>query len=274
MIEIVSDIQKTIENRIKNPLLIAFFISWVAVHAKEILYFLYSSNEQKLILLHNYKFALLCDFALPAAFTIGYVIILPLINIAYLKKIKGPLDERLLKVDALNKANESRVTRRINRSAVIASNEYVNKVFSLKLERWSNEREDLNKKNLENTDRILTLEKQINDLKDKNNKLASLNSERNSIISHYQNTLASQISSLSYSLNTDFLLKDKNKGNPKAFCLGVVRQYINSIAGSYLQLNKMPLIVSDENWVEPINGELLKHFERSVEELNKLIDSI
>lgn len=109
MSEITEEISGNINTRLKNPLVFGFFISWITIHAKDILYFVFSDNKQKLELLSNYKASLICDFIYPLLGVFAYILIIPFMTRLYHKHIKGFNELKQLEIDNENDKKAKRV---------------------------------------------------------------------------------------------------------------------------------------------------------------------
>ncbi|OEE77845.1 hypothetical protein A130_14000 [Vibrio genomosp. F6 str. FF-238] len=83
MKQIITSLHETTLSRIRNPIIGTFIFSWLLLNIKGVSYFLLSSRAQKLDIIHNWTPALDSDFGVPALITVCYLVLLPLLQLAY-----------------------------------------------------------------------------------------------------------------------------------------------------------------------------------------------
>lgn len=272
MSEITEEISRNINTRLKNPLVFGFFISWITIHAKDILYFVFSDNKQKLELLSNYKASLICDFIYPLLGVFAYILIIPFMTRLYHKHIKGFNELKQLEIDNENDKKKLKELDETNRLNIQSSFEYKQKSMMSELDKWAEDKINMQKIITEEKSKIKFLENEVskltNDLSKKEHIILTLEG----IQRHYHSIINTAAAQLSFPVSSDVIAFDlKSKNDPK-YELYIAHSYLSSTINIYKSLNSKPLSIDDDDWTPILSDEVLRIIEQTQKNILKIIE--
>ncbi|ELA9293056.1 hypothetical protein QUO15_004523 [Vibrio parahaemolyticus] len=163
MNQIITSIHETTLNRIRNPIIGTFVFSWLLLNIKGVAYFLLSSVERKINIIKSWNPTLESDFGIPAAVTIAYLILLPLIQLAYqyfddvmLQPVKHDFKHQSL-------INYYKSLKAVNERKADSDEERIARMKDEKILNWVDEKKRMSATILANREEY---SKQVSELKD------------------------------------------------------------------------------------------------------------
>ncbi len=163
MKQIITSIHETTLSRIRNPIIGAFIFSWLLLNIKGVAYFLFSSTEQKLGIIKNWSPTLESDFGIPATMALAYLILLPIIQLAYqyfddvmLQPVKHNLKHQSL-------INYYQSLKSVNEKKADSDEERIARMKDEKILNWIDEKKRMSATIIANREEY---SKQVSELKD------------------------------------------------------------------------------------------------------------
>ena len=145
MKELLSSLRSNATNRLRNPIVGAFVLAWCSININGLVVFALSDNEKKLSIASHKVWSVDDDFIYPLLIAIGYLILLPLLNLIYERINDGVYNsirhERKSQDDIERYARQKRTT-----SAKIEADEgFIRVQKDKKIERWLEEKNQYRK---------------------------------------------------------------------------------------------------------------------------------
>lgn len=168
----LDSITTSLQQRLSNPLLGSFFLSWAVINIKTIISVITLSGQERIEYLNTLKLDYYTDAIYPFIGALSYLFILPLIQ-RWLDNTKYHLIDKKRKKDKNQQLRmDSFESKKLNRSLSTSTLEYWSKVREVEVE----ERRELAKANLSNWDQEKkSLEAQLSSLKSKESAFMNLN---------------------------------------------------------------------------------------------------
>jgi hypothetical protein len=261
----VNAFKEILTTRLNNILIGSFILSWVAFHAREILFFIYSSNEVKLYILRAYSPSLYDDFIWPMAMTLSYISLLPLISWVIKKCVTNQIFklEHGAEISRLKTSYKGR--KDVAMLAVESTSEYAERYANNNISVWIAERDST----------IQELEKykeENENIKKELIKLKEDDAERRREFGYYKSLYERCVTSVNQAM---IILANVQATSPESFSIRntygtesleyskhILMQLISMIQGITHTINTPPPIpfsTASANWVPPINQVSLNH---------------
>lgn len=229
MREIINSFLDNSKERIKNPFIGAFIISWIAFNWKPIIILLFSEKEieQKINFINENYISLKYNLWLPLIFAIAYVVILPYIMLVFDKLSSTAIEGRK---DNIVKQNIFDIKARQK----LAEEENVLENIRAKFR----DKADLNKK-------IDSLTSQLEELRNKNESLEVKLKESEEKELQYKEIIE-QNSSEEYTVKEKFLLAEEYEKFRKSDLFQFFREIGSSVSRMNTVPNKMDSLIIEK----------------------------
>jgi len=254
----VNTFKEIIITRLNNILIGSFILSWVAFHAREILFFIYSSSEVKLYMLRAYSPSLNDDLLWPMAITLAYISLLPLFSWA----IKKCITNQIFKLEHGAEISRLKTSYRGRKDVAIlaaeSTSEYAERYANNNISVWIAERDS--------TIQELEKYKEENDsIKKELTKLKEDDTERRRELGYYMSLYQRSVTSvnqammsISNSLNTSpecMSIKLTHGENSIEYNKYISMMVVSLMRGITHSMNTSPPIPfeTQENWLPPID---------------------
>lgn len=83
MKDLLKSLKDNATSRLNNPIIGAFVLSWMFLNINGVARFILESNQGKLDIINNKSWGFTDDLAVPFLVSIGYLVILPILNTIY-----------------------------------------------------------------------------------------------------------------------------------------------------------------------------------------------
>lgn len=83
MNEVIKSIKENATSRMKNPIIGAFVLSWIALNINGVSKFLLVESTEKIKIINSKQWVFVDDILYPFLIAIAYLLLLPILNIAY-----------------------------------------------------------------------------------------------------------------------------------------------------------------------------------------------
>ncbi|MDK2679552.1 hypothetical protein [Vibrio vulnificus] len=157
MNEVLKSLKENATSRLKNPIVGAFVLSWCALNINGLTVFVLSSSEEKIKMASNKVWSLGGDILIPFSIAIVYLLLLPMLNMAYEYINDGVINSYRDKRQ--NKIDKERFVRQKSTVGVKieADEEYIRKLKDQDIENWLQEKSIRNKQMIEQKSKYSSL---------------------------------------------------------------------------------------------------------------------
>ncbi|WP_342058585.1 hypothetical protein [Aeromonas sp. OTU364] len=143
MKDLLKSLKDNATSRLNNPIIGAFVLSWMFLNINGVARFILEGNQGKLDIIKNKSWVFTDDLVIPFLVSIGYLVILPILNAVYSFIHDNCIDK--VRDENSNKAQKDAFLRRKETvSAKIEStDEYVVKLKDKELDLWAEQKLEL-----------------------------------------------------------------------------------------------------------------------------------
>jgi len=143
MKDLLKSLKDNATSRLNNPIIGAFVLSWMFLNINGVARFILESNQGKLDIINNKNWGFTDDLVIPFLVSIGYLVLLPILNAVYSFIHDNCIDK--VRDENSNKAQKDAFLRRKETvSAKIEStDEYVVKLKDKELDLWAEQKLEL-----------------------------------------------------------------------------------------------------------------------------------
>lgn len=186
MKDLLKSVKDNATSRLKNPVVGAFVLAWCALNINGLATFLLSDNVRKLEIVANKNWSIVDDVALPLCVSFIYLVLLPILNLAYEYVSDGVINSIRDKHKNANDAARFFRLKSTVAAKVEADEEFIRKLKDQQIEGWLEEQSKRNKEFLQLKERYSSLIAQLNE---KEQQIAVLRSEWASDITELKNKI-------------------------------------------------------------------------------------
>ncbi|NRG05105.1 hypothetical protein HRJ46_17590, partial [Vibrio coralliilyticus] len=191
MKDVLKSLKDNATSRLRNPVG-AFVLSWCALNINGLATFILSSNFEKLKIISHKSWLLTEDVLFPLAIAFVYLLLLPLLNLAYEYVSEGVINKMREKHKNTTDTARFQLLKSTVAAKIEADEEYIRKLKDQQIEGWLEEQSKRNKEFINQKQKYSTLlvshnEKEqqfatarselLQDIKDVEFKLPSLEAE-------------------------------------------------------------------------------------------------
>ncbi|MEZ9831902.1 hypothetical protein AB4270_21840 [Vibrio cyclitrophicus] len=140
MKQILSSLQDVTLSRIRNPILGAFFLSWIALNIKGVAIFLLNSVPEKITQIKNWQANSIDDLLIPLLLSLVYLLVLPLLQIAYQYIDEGFFQSKKFKIKHQSLRSYYKGMREVNEYKAESDEQRIAKLKEENLLTWPDEK--------------------------------------------------------------------------------------------------------------------------------------
>ncbi|ELV8644689.1 hypothetical protein QNE66_004412 [Vibrio vulnificus] len=189
MKDLLKSVKDNATSRLKNPVVGAFVLAWCALNINGLATFLLSDNAKKLEIVANKNWSIVDDVALPLSVSFIYLILLPILNLAYEYVSDGVINSIRDKNKNANDVARFFRLKSTVAAKVEADEEFIRKLKEQQIEGWLEEQSKRNREFLQLKERYSSLIAQLNE---KEQQLVIQRSEWSSDIQELKNKINTQ----------------------------------------------------------------------------------
>ncbi|MGF1747714.1 hypothetical protein [Vibrio cionasavignyae] len=204
MKDIFKSLKENATSRLKNPIIGAFVLAWCALNISGLATFFLSDNEAKLRIVSTKVWSFSSDIIVPLVIGIIYLLLLPLLNLAY-----EFINEGVINNFRDNQQNQNDKRRFIRQKSTVAAKieadeEYIRKLKDSDIEGWVAEQGDRNREFISQKEKyaslLVTFSEKENHFKISNSLLKRDLNETHSKLTHLEGDVAVKLSYLESAL--------------------------------------------------------------------------
>ncbi|AUI86249.1 hypothetical protein BS333_07515 [Vibrio azureus] len=157
MKEVLKSLKENATSRLKNPIVGAFALSWCALNINGLTVFILSSSTEKIKIASNKVWSFNGDLLIPLSIAILYLLLLPILNLAYEFINDGVINS--FRDKRQNKTDKERFVRQKSTvgAKIEADEEYIRKLKDQEIENWLQEKALRNKQFIEQKSKYSSL---------------------------------------------------------------------------------------------------------------------
>ncbi|WP_439844259.1 hypothetical protein [Aeromonas dhakensis] len=143
MKDLLKSLKDNATSRLNNPIIGAFVLSWMFLNINGVARFILESNQGKLDIIKNKRWGVTDDLLIPFLVSVGYLVILPVLNTIYSFIHDNCIDK--IRDENSNKAQKDAFVRRKETvcAKIESTDEYVVKLKEKELELWAGQKLEL-----------------------------------------------------------------------------------------------------------------------------------
>ena len=143
MKDVLKSLKDNATSRLNNPIIGAFVLSWMFFNINGVARFILESNQGKLDIIKNKSWGVTDDLLIPFSVSVGYLVILPILNTLYSFRHDNCIDQ--VRDRNSNKAQKDAFIRRKETvcAKIESTDEYVVKLKDKELELWAGQKLEL-----------------------------------------------------------------------------------------------------------------------------------
>ncbi|KPL98287.1 hypothetical protein [Vibrio splendidus] len=163
MKDILKSLKDNATSRLNNPVVGAFVLAWCALNINGLATFLLSDNARKLEIVANKHWSVFEDVAIPLVISFTYLVLLPVLNLAYEYVSDGVINSMRDKQKNTHDTAKFLRLKSTVAAKVEADEEFIRKLKDQQIEGWLEQQSMRNKEFIQLKDRYSSLLVQLNE---------------------------------------------------------------------------------------------------------------
>lgn len=181
MNEVIKSIKENATSRMKNPIIGAFVLSWIALNINGVSKFLLVDSTEKIKIINSKQWVFVDDILYPFLIAITYLLLLPILNIAYERMNDGYFNLKRSKIKNTTAQKIAEMRKKTVSHEVEADVGYIRTLKEKQVEKWVESQSIRNR--------------EIIALKEKHAKIITDNDERVRVLQNANNASMTEIKS-------------------------------------------------------------------------------
>lgn len=273
----VNSIKEFLASRLNNVLIGSFILSWIVSHSRQILTFIFSTREEKLLIINEYQPTLLCDLIIPIAISLFYIICIPILGEILKRFVTNKIFRYEVKSESERQKTQLNEQREISILEAKASPEYGHQYAFNELNSWIEDKNGITKQ-------LIDCKAQIDHLKAEVERIYQSEQLFKNHFDYYKTIYESLSMSINASFNrisniidtkpNGFTIEEKHGRHSKEFHTKTALEIVTSLLIMAARANDKPnrILSQDDTWTPPINENSIKCIEKFVSDAIKIKD--